>query len=234
VGNDPYDLCREHLAALRMSEFADFPAFRVHFQNTVHALNACSPAECTLPGFVVVDTLRTALGGNDYADALLRDPDTGSRVVSFSRAMTLLDIKHAALEIRGKHYLKRAATSDTRSAQKFTDSHFGDRGKAVGPMTKKPRQESVARAVPAATAPFGARPQQQRKAERHSESDEDMATRYAGMYADVPGVTYDSLLDRIRAGHCSLCGSKDKDHARHYSRHCPVFRRWRDAQGSKN
>ena len=186
-----------------------------------------------MPGFVVVDTLRTALGGGDYADALLRDPDTGSRVVSFSRAMTLLDIRHAALEIRGKHYLKRAAPSAPQSAQKFIDNHFGG-GRAGGPTAKKPRQEPVAQAAPAAAAPFGAKPQRPRRAERPAESDEEKARRYATKFAGVRGVTYESLLARFRDGHCCLCGSSDEDHANNFSRHCTVFRRWVAAQGPKN
>jgi hypothetical protein len=89
--------------------------------------------------------------------------------------MTLLDIRHAALEIRGKHYLERATPSDPRSAQTFIDNHFGGGGKAVGPVAKKPRREAAPQATPAAVAPFGARPQQPRMAERPAESAEGAA-----------------------------------------------------------
>jgi hypothetical protein len=242
VGNDPYDLLWRHVQNVQLTGFADFPTFRLHFQNAVQALRASAGADRQLPDFVLVDALRQALKPTAYAETLLRDPVTGASINSVARAMQLLEEKHASLEIRGAHYLKRSLRDVQGSQAHLDKSMLVPRPQAAvqpetaTPAAKKPRQaQAQAQAQsPAPTPAFGARPRILVK-ERPRETEKERIARWVRDFSNVEGVTVESVTHRVRNNLCILCESADENHSRAFARYCPIFKEWKAVQKkSKN
>jgi hypothetical protein len=119
VGPNAFDLLVADLQdkTLHKQHFATFEQFKAWLLRTVNTMRVFADGRMW-PDYVLVDRLIVMLVHTKYHEGVSKDPETGRRPSTWSRALTLLDMRHNVLLNLGQAHGQVPLTSDEERPRK--------------------------------------------------------------------------------------------------------------------